>query len=104
MGFLHKDLAMDNNVRRIVVRDGNCGACHTHTLFVHHQDFPEMQIEGTSAEEAAGHLADRLEADLDVLTDPSHKAAVELAIHDIRAFLHREGATLPARTTLRNTT
>ena len=74
-----------------------CQACDVHTVHVHHQNFPEMQIEGMSAEQAADHLADRLTAALDSACDPSHHEAVRVAIDDTRAFLDREGAVHLAR-------
>jgi hypothetical protein len=56
-----------------------------------------MRIEWKSAEQAAGHLADRLTATLDSVSDPAHRAAVRVVIDDTRAFLDREGAVHPAR-------
>jgi hypothetical protein len=50
-----------------------------------------MRIEGMSAEQAADHLADRLAAAFDTVSDPSHREAVRVAIDDTRAFLDREG-------------
>jgi hypothetical protein len=88
---------MRNDPRRIIVTESCCQACSVHTVLVHHQNFPEMQIEGMSAKQAADHLVDRLTASLDSAFDPSHREAVQLAIDDARAFLDREGAVHPAR-------
>ena len=56
--------------RRIIVTESCCQACDVHTVLVHHETFPEMRIEGLSAERAADHLADRLTAALDTVSDP----------------------------------
>jgi hypothetical protein len=83
--------------RRIIVTESCCQACDVHTVQVYHQNFPEMRMEGMSAERAAGFLADRLTAALDSVSDPTHIEAVRVAIDDTRAFLDREGAVHPAR-------
>jgi hypothetical protein len=51
-----------------------------------------MRIEDISAEQAALHLANRLEAARAATPDSLHREAVRQAIDDIRAFLDREGA------------
>jgi len=81
---------MTSDPRRIIVTESCCGACSTHMFRVHHQGFPEMQIEGESAEQAVQLLATRLESDLDCISDPSHHEAGRLAIDDARAFLDRK--------------
>jgi hypothetical protein len=83
--------------RRVIVTANLCGVCDTETVLVFHQLLPELRISGKSAEEAAGHLADRLWANLDFVTDPAHQEPIERAIADVRAFLDREGAAHPAR-------
>lgn len=88
---------MSADPRRIIVTESRCQACSVHTVHVHHQNFPEMRIEGMSAGQAADHLADRLTATLDFVSDPSHREAVRVAIDDTRAFLDREGAVHLAR-------
>ena len=88
---------MGKDPRRIIVTECLCNACSTHTVEVYHQSFPEMRIEGMSAEQACAHLAERLRAALDSVSDPSHREAVRVAIDDTRAFLDREGAAHPAR-------
>ncbi len=88
---------MSADPRRIIVTESCCQACDVHTVQVFHQNFPEMRIEGMSAEQAADHLADRLSAALDSVPDPLHSEAVRVAIDDARAFLDREGAFHPAR-------
>ena len=88
---------MSADPRRVIVTESCCQACDVHTVLVHHQGFPEMQIEGMSAEQAADHLVDRLTASLDSVCDLSHREAVRVAIDDTQAFLDREGAVHPAR-------
>jgi hypothetical protein len=88
---------MSADPRRIIVTESCCQACDVHTVQVYHENFPEMRIEGMSAELAAEHLADRLTAILDSVSDPAHRAAVRVVIDDTRAFLEREGAVHPAR-------
>ncbi len=56
-----------------------------------------MRIEGQSTAQAADQLATRLTASLDTVSDSSHRAAVQVAIDDARAFLDREGAFHPGR-------
>jgi hypothetical protein len=88
---------MDTDPRRIIVTEGCCQACNVETIYVHHRDFPEMQIEGMTADQAAGRLMDRLVAALDNVSDASHREAVGTAIDDVRAFLDREGSVHLAR-------
>jgi hypothetical protein len=88
---------MSNDPRRIIVTESLCNRCSAHTIHVHHQHFPELQIEGMSVEQAADHLADRMAAAFDAVSDPSRREAVQSAIDDIRAFLNRQGAAHPAR-------
>lgn len=83
--------------RRIIVTESSCQACDVHTVHVYHQSFPEMRIEGLTAERAAGFLADRLTAALDSVSDLTHSEAIRVAIDDTRAFLDREGSVHPAR-------
>src|SRR5438309_1442983 len=88
---------MSNDPKRIIVTESLCNACSTHTVHVHHEHFPEMQIEGMSAGQAARHLVERLAASLDTVSDPMHCQAVRFAIGDTRAFLDRGGAIHTAR-------
>jgi hypothetical protein len=88
---------MNTDPRKIIVVEGLCDACGVRAIHVYHQDFPEMRIEGMSAEQAADQLAVRLTAALDNVSDPSHRDAVQVALGDARAFLNREGAVHPGR-------
>jgi hypothetical protein len=88
---------MTNNSESIVVTESLCSACDVHTVEIYHENFPELRVEGMSAEQAANHLADRLEAALDNVSDLLHRKSVHLALVDLRAFLDREGAVDPAR-------
>jgi hypothetical protein len=88
---------MSNDPRRIIVTESCCHTCSVHTVLVHHQTLPELQIEALSAEKAAGQLVNRLGAALDSALDPLHREAIQLALADAQAFLDREGATHIAR-------
>ena len=87
-----EDRPLNADARRIIVTESRCHACSVHTVYVHHRNFPEMRIEDISAEQAALHLANRLEAARASAPDSLHREAVRQAIDDIRAFLDREGA------------
>ena len=41
---------MSNDPRRIIVTESCCHTCSAHTVLVHHQTFPELEIEALSAE------------------------------------------------------
>ncbi len=88
---------MNADSRRIIVTETCCPSCSIHTVHVHHQDFPELRVEALSAERAAGHLANRLKAALDTVSEPSRREAVLRALADAQAFLGPEGAAHIAR-------
>ena len=88
---------MSADPKRIIVTESRCPSCSVHTVLVHHQTFPELQIEGLSAEKAAGHLVNRLGATLDSALDPLHREATQHALADAQAFLDREGYAHPGR-------
>jgi hypothetical protein len=83
--------------KRVIVTEGCCQGCGVHVVLVGHETFPEMRVEALSAERAADHLANRLEATLDAVSDPSHREAVLRALADAQAFLDREGYAHPGR-------
>jgi quercetin dioxygenase-like cupin family protein len=76
--------------KMIVVTEKSCNACGTPRVNIHHQSFPEMWISGELPEQAAETLADRLETNLDAVSDPSHRERVRLAIADVRAYLAKD--------------
>ena len=88
---------MSADSRQIIVTECRCHSCSVHTVHVHHQAFPELQVEDTSAEGAAHHLANRLAATADTTTDVPHREAIHRAIADTHAFLGREGPVHPGR-------
>jgi hypothetical protein len=75
-----------------VVVEGVCGACSTHAVRIHHQSFPELRLEGESAEMAASLLIERLLTAFDSVADPTHRETVQVAVADLRAFLDRRQA------------
>jgi hypothetical protein len=83
---------MSADASKITVIESLCDACGTTDVQVCHQSFPELQVTGTSAEQAARQLAQRLSASLDAVSDPSYREPVRRAVDDLRAFLDREGA------------
>lgn len=88
---------MSADSRQIIVTERRCHSCSVHTVHVHHQAFPELRVEDTSAEGAATHLANRLAATADTAADAPHREAIRRAIADTRAFLDREGPVHPGR-------
>jgi hypothetical protein len=90
-------LHMNANPKRVIVTASCCNACEVHTVQVHHQYFPELRLEGMSAEQAAEFLSNRLTTSLDNVSSPSHTDAVKSAVEDIRAFLDRKEPVHPGR-------
>ncbi len=88
---------MNAGPERIIVTESCCQRCGVHAVSVHHETFPELCVEALSAERAAGHLANRLEATLDGVADPPRREAVLSALADARAFLDREDYAHPGR-------
>lgn len=84
---------MTGDPTTVVVTEDCCNACGTPRVNVDHKSFPEMWTNGESADQAAGKLANRLEANLDAVSDPMHRAPVQLAIADVLAFINRD--TIP---------
>jgi hypothetical protein len=88
---------MNADAKRVIVTESCCPACSVHMVLVHHESFPEMCVEGMTAEMAAGHLANRLAAAQDSVPDLAHREAVRRALADTQAFLDRKGAAHPWR-------
>jgi quercetin dioxygenase-like cupin family protein len=76
--------------KTVVVTEELCNACGAPRVNVHHQSFPELRISGESPDRALDELATRLEANLAAVSDPMHRAPVELAIADIQGFINRD--------------
>jgi quercetin dioxygenase-like cupin family protein len=81
--------------RMVVVKEEFCNACGTPRVNVHHQSFPEMWIGAESAHQAAESLAIRLNANLDSVSDPSHRERVRRAIADVQAYLAKDVVAQP---------
>ena len=77
--------------KRIVVTESCCHVCSVRNVSVYHEQFPEMRIEDVTAEHAAKHLVNRLEAQRGTAPDSLYREALRQAIDDVRAFLDREG-------------
>jgi quercetin dioxygenase-like cupin family protein len=85
---------MTGDPTTVVVSEDFCNACGTPRVNVHHQSFPEMWTSGESVDQAVGNLANRLEANLNAVSDPMHRAPVQLAIADVQAFINRNAIPL----------
>ena len=88
---------MKNELCKVTVSKCHCGCCGTLGYEVHHPNFPEFGVSGTSARQAAERLVLRLETSLDVVS-PADRVPVEDAIEDLRLFLDTREAARPART------
>lgn len=80
---------MITDTRKITVVENDCNVCGTDRFVVFHPALPELRVTGSSAEQAAQQLVDRLTAALDAVSDPVHRDPVERAIADVRAFLDK---------------
>jgi hypothetical protein len=56
---------------------------------VHHRDIPELQAHGEAAELAAANLVQDLRREIDGVADELHRAPLQRALADVRAFLER---------------
>jgi hypothetical protein len=77
---------MDSDVKKVVVTISgtSSAAC------VHHRDFPEIRAEGSSPEEAAAHLINKLACALDSALTDWRRQSVDQAIADVRAFVDQK--------------
>lgn len=79
----------------VVATEDFCNACGTPRVNVHHQRFPELRISSDSLDQAVGKLVTRLESNLAAVSDPMHRAPVQLAIVDVQAFIDRDTVRQP---------
>jgi quercetin dioxygenase-like cupin family protein len=86
---------MTGDPTTVVVTEDFCNACGTPRVNIHHQSFPEMRISGESLAQAVDELATHLEANLAAVSDPMHRAPVQLAIADVQAFINRDTVPQP---------
>ena len=86
---------MTGDPRMVVVTEEFCNACGTPRVDVHHQSFPEMRISGESLDQAVDELVTRLQSNLTAVSDPMHRAPVQLAIADVQAFIDRDTVRQP---------
>ena len=86
---------MTGDPRMIAVTEEFCNACGTPQIDVHHQTFPEMRISGESLDQAVDELVTRLQSNLGAVSDPMHRAPVQLAIADVLAFIDRDTMRQP---------
>ena len=77
---------MDIDAKRVIVTiSGTASAA-----CVHHRDFPEIRAEGSSPEEAAAHLVNKLTSTLDSALTDWRRQSVDQAIADVRAFVEQK--------------
>jgi quercetin dioxygenase-like cupin family protein len=81
---------MTGDSKMVVVTEEFCNACGTPRVDVHHQNFPELRISSESLDRAVDELVARLHSNLTAVSDPMHRAPVQLAIADVRAFIDRD--------------
>jgi hypothetical protein len=80
---------MSSNPDQVVVTPAGYSVLAVHASAVHHRDFPEVQGEGDTPEDAAGRLADLLARTLDSAPSDWRRGTIERAIDDVRAFATR---------------
>jgi len=74
---------------QVIVTAGESFGTTAHTSYVHHRDFPEVTGEGSSPEEAAAHLTDRLSLTLDHASSFWRRDCIMQALEDVQAFVER---------------
>ena len=79
----------------VLVTEDFCNACGTPRVDVHHQSFPEMRFSSESPRQAANELLVGLKSNLAAVSDPMHRAPVQLAIADVQAFIDRDTVREP---------
>jgi hypothetical protein len=80
---------MLSNPDRVVVTSVGYSVLAIHASAVHHRDFPEVQGEGDSPEDAAHRLEELLTRTLDSAPSDWRRENIERAIEDVRAFAAR---------------
>ena len=80
---------MLSNPDQVIVTPAGHSILAVHAAAVHHRDFPEVQSEGRSPEDAATRLADLLTRTLDSAPSDWRREKLERAIEDVRAFANR---------------
>ncbi len=80
---------MLSNPDRVVITPVGYSVLTIRASAVHHRDFPEVQCEGDSPEDAASRLAERLARALDSAPSDWRREGIAQAIEDVRAFASR---------------
>ena len=75
---------------QVVVMPPGHSILAVHASAVHHRDFPEVQGEGESPEDAAARLADLLARTMDSAPSDWRRDQLQRAIEDVRAFARRD--------------
>ena len=80
------------NPDQVVITPAGHSMLAFHASAVHHRDFPEVQGEGHSPEDAAARLADLLARTMDSAPSDWRRDQLQRAIEDVRAFARRDRA------------
>jgi hypothetical protein len=78
---------MSTSQHRVIVEVGPCEHCSVQVRRVHHRDFPELQAECGSVNEAVAHLAGMLATHREGASSNWHRETVDHAIDDVNAYL-----------------
>jgi hypothetical protein len=88
-GRRKENTPMTSDTSQIIVTTESQIYNSIHGLSVRHRDFPEIRGEGSSPEDAAARLAERLTRTLDSAPSDWRRGIIERAIEDVRAFTLR---------------
>jgi hypothetical protein len=83
---------MMTNPSQVIVTTEDYPFHSVHGLSVHHRDFPEVRGEGSSPEDAAARLAEKLSRTLDSVPSDCRRETLVRAIEDVKAFAMRDRA------------
>src|SRR4051794_14505540 len=78
---------MSTDRDRVIVEDAVCRSCGSHTIKIHHRDFPEVRAECGSVAEGLAYLAGRLACARDGVQGAWHREGIDLAIADLEEFV-----------------
>ncbi len=84
---------MMSDTSRVIVRGEDDPRQGSLRMNIHHQDFPELWAEGTTADEGARHLAERLGEACDWTCENWRREALRRALADVDEYLQGAVAT-----------
>jgi hypothetical protein len=83
--FQTRSIAMTPNPSQVIVLPEDHTRAHTHALWAHHREIPEVRGEGSSPKDAAERLVELLSLTLDNAASDWHREIILQAIVDVRA-------------------